>query len=43
MNIVWSTIAQNKIKEILEYISEDNPDAALNIINEFERKDEIQK
>ncbi|MCG2587256.1 type II toxin-antitoxin system RelE/ParE family toxin [Rhodohalobacter sulfatireducens] len=38
MNIVWSPTAQNKIKEILEYISEDNPSAALNLINDFERK-----
>jgi len=43
MNIVWSPTAQNKIKEILEYISEDNPGAALNLINDFERKVENLK
>ncbi|NBC64184.1 MAG: type II toxin-antitoxin system mRNA interferase toxin, RelE/StbE family [Bacteroidetes bacterium] len=43
MNIVWSPTSQIKIKEILEYISEDNPSAALNLIDEFERKVENLK
>ncbi len=29
MKIIWSPTARTKIKEILEYISEDNPDALL--------------
>ena len=43
MNIVWSPTAKNKIKEILEYISVDNPGAALHLIDEFERKVENLK
>ena len=43
MKIVWSPTAQNKIKEILEYISEDNPGAAIHLIDEFERKVENLK
>lgn len=38
MRIVWSPTARNKIKDILEYISEDNPDAALKLIDDFETK-----
>lgn len=38
MRIVWSPTANNKIKDILEYISEDNPDAALKLIDDFEAK-----
>lgn len=38
MRIVWSPTAKNKIKDILEYISEDNPDAALKLIDDFETK-----
>lgn len=38
MRIVWSPTAKNKIKDILEYISEDNPDAALKLIDDFEAK-----
>lgn len=38
MRIVWSPTAKNKIKDILEYISEDNPDAALKLIDDFEGK-----
>ena len=33
MKIIWSPTAGTKIKEILEYISEDNPDAALALID----------
>lgn len=38
MKIIWSLTARTKTKEILEYISEDNPDAALTLIDEFETK-----
>lgn len=38
MKIVWSPTAKKKIKDILEYISEDNPDAALKLIDDFEAK-----
>ncbi len=36
MKIIWSPTARTKTKEILEYIAEDNPDAALNLIDLFE-------
>jgi addiction module RelE/StbE family toxin len=38
MKIVWSPTARSKAKEILEYISEDNPDAALALIDTIEEK-----
>ena len=38
MKIIWSPTARNKTKEILEYISENNPDAALAIIDLIEEK-----
>ena len=38
MKIVWSPTARNKIKEILEYIAVDNPDAALALIDLIEEK-----
>lgn len=38
MKIIWSPTARTKTKEILEYISEDNPDAALTLIDKFETK-----
>ncbi|MTI88868.1 MAG: type II toxin-antitoxin system RelE/ParE family toxin [Balneolaceae bacterium] len=38
MKIIWSPTARNKTKEILEYISEDNPDAALALIDLIEEK-----
>jgi len=41
MKVVWSPMARTKTQEILEFISVDNPDAALTLINEFETK--IQK
>ena len=41
MNIIWSPTARTKIKEILEYISKDNPDAALTLIDQFET--EVEK
>lgn len=41
MKIIWSLTARKKIKEILEYISEDNPDAALALIDLIE--EEVEK
>lgn len=41
MKIIWSPTARNKTKEILEYISEDNPDAALALIDLIE--EEVEK
>jgi len=38
MKIIWSPTARTKTKEILEYIAEDNPDAALTLIEQFETK-----
>ncbi len=38
MKIIWSSTARTKTKEILEYISEDNPDAALALIDLIEEK-----
>ncbi|MEX2410613.1 MAG: type II toxin-antitoxin system RelE/ParE family toxin [Candidatus Paceibacterota bacterium] len=38
MKIIWSPTARTRIKEILEFISEDNPDAALTLIEQFETK-----
>ena len=43
MKIIWSPTAITKTKEILEYISEDNPDAALTLIDQFETKTEKLK
>lgn len=38
MNIIWSPTARSKVKDILEYIAEDNPGAALTLIDQFEAK-----
>ena len=38
MKIIWSPTARNKTKEILECISENNPDAALALIDLIEEK-----
>ena len=38
MKIIWSPTARNKTKEILEYISEDDPSAALALIDLIEVK-----
>ena len=38
MKIIWSPTARSKTREILEYISKDNPDAALALINQIEEK-----
>lgn len=43
MKIVWSPTARTKTIEILEYISDDNPDAALTLIDQFETKVEKLK
>lgn len=43
MIIIWSPTARNKTKDILEYISEDNPDAALALIDLIEEKVEKLK
>ncbi|MEX0721267.1 MAG: type II toxin-antitoxin system RelE/ParE family toxin [Balneolaceae bacterium] len=43
MKIIWSPTARTKDKEILEYISEDNPDAALALIDLIEGKVEELK
>ena len=38
MKIIWSPTARIKTKEILEYVAEDNPNAALTLIDQFEAK-----
>jgi toxin ParE1/3/4 len=43
MKIIWSPTARTKTKEILEYVAEDNPDAALTLIDQFEAKVEKLK
>jgi len=43
MNIIWSPTARTKIREILEYVAEHNPDAALRLIDQFEVKVENLK
>lgn len=43
MKIIWSPTAGNRIREIIDYISKDNPDAALNLIDQFEDKVERLK
>jgi addiction module RelE/StbE family toxin len=43
MKIIWSSTAGTKTKEILEYISEDNPSVAINLIDQFETKVEKLK
>lgn len=43
MKIIWSPTARIKTKEILEYVAEDNPDAALTLIDQFEAKVEKLK
>jgi len=43
MKIIWSPTAGTKIKEILDFISEDNPDAAISLIDQFETKVEKLK
>ncbi|MGM0588948.1 MAG: type II toxin-antitoxin system RelE/ParE family toxin [Bacteroidota bacterium] len=38
MRIVWSPTSQRKIDEIVDYISKDNVDAALALVEEFEKR-----
>ncbi len=38
MWIVWSPTSQRKINEIVDYISKDNIDAALALVEEFEKR-----
>ena len=38
MKIIWSPTAKSKTREILEYISKDNLDAALSLIDQIEKK-----
>jgi len=38
MHIVWSPTSQRKIDEIIDYISKDTSDAALALVEEFEKR-----
>jgi len=38
MRIVWSSISQRKINEIVDYDSKDNVNAALALVEEFENR-----
>ena len=38
MKIIWSPTSRKKIEEIIDYISADNIDAALALIEEFEQR-----
>jgi len=38
MRIVWPPTSQRKIDEIVNYISKDNVDAALALVEEFEKR-----
>ncbi|OAN61505.1 hypothetical protein A8B79_06200 [Balneola sp. EhC07] len=38
MKIIWSPTARSKTRQILEYISKDNTDAALALLDQFEEK-----
>lgn len=35
-NVIWSEISQNDLNDIADYISQDNPDAADNVIDRIE-------
>ena len=43
MKIIWSPTSQARARDILDYISDDNPEAALLLIDEFEEKVESLK
>jgi len=43
MKIIWSPTARSKTREILKYISKNNPDAALSLIDQIEEKVEKLK
>jgi len=36
--VVWTSVAENDLKEIIEYISMDNPHNALNILRKIKKK-----
>lgn len=38
MKIIWSPTARSKTRQILEYISKDNTDAALALLDQIEEK-----
>ena len=38
MKIIWSATSRRKIEEIVDYISADNIDAALALVEEFEKR-----
>lgn len=38
MNIIWSSISQARIRDILDYKARDNSDAALALIDEIENR-----
>jgi plasmid stabilization system protein ParE len=38
MKIIWSPTAQRKVEEIADYISDDNVNAALSLIEKFENE-----
>lgn len=38
MKIIWSPTSRKKIDDIVDYISADNIDAALALVEEFERR-----
>jgi len=38
MRVVWSPTSQRKIDEIVDYISKDNVDAALALVEKFEKR-----
>jgi addiction module RelE/StbE family toxin len=38
MKIIWSPTSRRKIEQIIDYISADNIDAALALVEEFERR-----
>lgn len=38
MNIIWSPTSRRKIEEIVDYIATDNLEAALELVDEFNRR-----
>ncbi len=43
MRIVWSPTSQRKIEEIVDYISKDNADASLALVEKFEKRAQYLK
>lgn len=37
-NVVWASVAENDLKNIIEYIAEDSPQNALNILGKIKKK-----